>query len=357
MTNRLKLIITLLIIVLCTGHYNLNAQNQSGSNDDLHYPLQDTVDSPLYLKDPSNITQTVEYDAEKNEYVLVKKAGDVILEKRSLTFEEYQQYDMDKMIDSYWKNKTGASAAVSSATKSDGSLSSLIPAMRVNSDWFETIFGGQDITIRPSGSLDLKFSLVNNRNENLSLSENKRSTTAFDFDEDIQLNVMAQIGTAINFNLNYNTGATFDFEKEVMKLKYEGKEDDIIQLLEAGNISFSLPTTLIAGVQNLFGLRSKLKFGNLILDAVISQQKSESSTITVQNGAQSQEFNFKADDYDENKHFFLSQNFYDNYNKAMETFPIVNANIIITKIEVWRTNVGSAVSNNRNIAALADGNR
>lgn len=339
--------------MLCTGHYNLNAQNQSGSNDDLHYPLQDTVDSPLYLKDPSNITQTVEYDAEKNEYVLVKKAGDVILEKRSLTFEEYQQYDMDKMIDSYWKNKTGASAAVSSATKSDGSLSSLIPAMRVNSDWFETIFGGQDITIRPSGSLDLKFSLVNNRNENLSLSENKRSTTAFDFDEDIQLNVMAQIGTAINFNLNYNTGATFDFEKEVMKLKYEGKEDDIIQLLEAGNISFSLPTTLIAGVQNLFGLRSKLKFGNLILDAVISQQKSESSTITVQNGAQSQEFNFKADDYDENKHFFLSQNFYDNYNKAMETFPIVNANIIITKIEVWRTNVGSAVSNNRNIAALA----
>ena len=322
--------------------------------DSLHFPVKDSVDSPLYLKDPSNITETVEYDAAKNEYKLVKKIGDVVLEERALTFEEYQQYDMDKMIDSYWKSKNQTMAASASSSKGDGSLSSLIPAMKVNSDWFETIFGGQDIVIRPSGSLDLKFAIVNNRNENMSLSENRRSTTSFDFDEDIQLNVQAQIGTAINFNLNYNTGATFDFEKEVFKLKYEGKEDDIVQLLEAGNISFSLPTTLITGVQNLFGIRSKLKFGNLMLDAVISQQKSESNTITVQNGAQSQEFNFKADEYEDNKHFFLAQYFYDNYNKTMATFPVLNSNIIIKKVEVWRTNVGSAVNNNRNIVAFAD---
>ena len=322
--------------------------------DSLHFPLSDSTESPLYLKNPSNITETVEYDADKNEYVLVKRVGDVVLESRSLTFEEYQNYDMDKMIDSYWKTKTGTVAASTSSSKGDGSLSSLIPAMRVNSEWFETIFGGQDITIRPTGSLDLKFAIVNNRNENMAISENQRSTTSFDFDEDIQLNVQAQIGTAINFNLNYNTGATFDFEKELFKLKYDGKEDDIIQLLEAGYVSFPLPTTLITGVQNLFGIHGKFKFGNLLLDAIISQQKSESSTITVQNGAQTQEFNFKADDYEENKHFFLAQYFYDNYNKALTTFPVLNSNMIIKKVEVWRTNVGSAVNNNRNVIAFAD---
>lgn len=322
--------------------------------DSLHFPVKDSTESPLYLKTPSNITETVEYDTEKNEYRVVKKIGDVVLESRALTFEEYQQYDMDNMINSYWKTKTKTVASSSSSSKSDGSLSSLIPAMRINSEWFETIFGGQDIVITPSGSLDLKFAIVNNRNENMALNENKRSTTSFDFNEDFQLNVQAQIGTAINFNLNYNTGATFDFEKELFKLKYEGKEDDIIQLLEAGNISFSLPTTLITGVQNLFGVRSKLKFGNLLLDAVFSQQKSESNTITIQNGAQSQEFNFKADEYEDNKHFFLAQYFYDNYNESMKSFPILNSNIIIKKVEVWRTNVGSAVNNNRNIVALAD---
>ena len=322
--------------------------------DSLHFPIKDTTTSPLYLKQPSNITKTVEYDAVKNEYKLVTKIGDIVLEERSLTFEEYQNYDMDQMINNYWQTKTKTVASTTNATSSNGSLSSIIPAMRVNSELFETIFGGQDIVFTPSGSLDLKFAIVNNRNENMALSENRRSTTSFDFDEDIQLNVQAQIGTAINFNLNYNTGATFDFEKELFKLKYEGKEDDIVQLLEAGNVSFSLPTTLITGVQNLFGIRGKFKFGNLLLDAVISRQKSESSTITIQNGAQTQEFNFKADEYEDNKHFFLSQYFYDNYNKAMESFPVLNSNIIIKKVEVWRTNVGSAVANNRNIVAFAD---
>mgnify|MGYP000372839300 FL=1 len=168
-----------------------------------------------------------------------------------------------------------------------------------------------------------------------------------------QLNVLAQIGTAINLNFNYNTEATFDFENE-LKLKYEGKEDDIIQLIEAGNISFPLPLSLIQGSQSLFGVKTKLKFGNLTLDAVFSQQKSESNTVTVQGGAQMQEFNFKAYDYDDNRHFFLSQYFYDNYNKAMSTLPIINSNIVITKIEVWRTNIGAAVTNNRNLVAFAD---
>ncbi|MBQ7985454.1 MAG: cell surface protein SprA, partial [Bacteroidales bacterium] len=353
MIRRLGVWITFVFILMCCTANAVRANARLSQPDSLHFPIKDSVKSPFYLNDPSNITTEVEYDAVNNEYVLVKKAGDVVLDKRSLTFDEYQKYDMDKMIDSYWKSRISTPATASSP-QNEGSLSSIIPQMRVNSDLFESIFGGQEIVIRPSGSLDLKFAIVNNRNENMALSENHRSTTRFDFDEDLQVNLMAQIGTAINVNLNYNTGATFDFEKEVFKLKYEGKEDDIVQLLEGGNISFALPTTLITGVQNLFGVRSKLKFGNLMIDAVISEQKSESSSITVQNGAQSQEFNFSADNYEDNKHFFLSQYFYDHYNKAMETFPVVNSNIIIKRVEVWRTNVGSAVNNNRNIVAFAD---
>lgn len=349
-------VLVLLLFVIIGFNQKIEANNCLSNNfppDSLKYPVNDTNDSPLYLHNPSNITTTIEYDENTNQYLLVKKVGDVVLESRLLTFEEYQQYDLDKMIDSYWRQRVG-SAANATSTENEGALTSLIPQMKVNSDWFETIFGSQDITIRPSGSLDLKLGFALNTNKNMALPENQRSTFRFEFDEDIQANIMAQIGTAISFNLNYNTGATFDFDKDQLKLKYEGKEDDIVQLLEAGNVSFSLPTQLITGVQNLFGIRSKFKFGNLILDAVISQQKSESTSITVQNGAQSQEFNFKADEYEENKHFFLSQYFYDNYNNAMSTFPVINSNIIITKVELWRTNVGSAVNNNRNIIAFAD---
>ena len=323
----------------------------TAQTDSLRYSIDSDSDSPLYLQTPENVTSSVEYDPVKNEYVLIKRVGDLVIEKRILSFSEYQNYDMDKMISDYWKNRSATSKV--SAGSTEGVLGNLIPQLRVNSELFETIFGGQTIDIRPSGNAELKFGIINNRNENLALSENQRSVTSFDFDMNFQLNVMAQIGTAINFNFNYNTEATFDFENE-LKLKYEGKEDDIVQLIEGGNISFALPLTLIQGSQSLFGARTKLKFGNLTLDAVFSQQKSESSTVTVQGGAQMQEFNFKADDYDENRHFFIAQYFYDNYNNAMSTLPIINSNVVITKIEVWRTNIGSAVTNNRNLVAFAD---
>ncbi len=329
----------------------LGAFSVQAQEDGLRYSIDDSTDSPLYLSTPQNIKTEVEYDAENNEYILIKKVGEIVIERKVLSFSEYQNYDTDKMINDYWKNRSQTSKMTSASN--DGVLGNLIPQLKINSELFETIFGGQTIDIRPSGSAEIKFGLVNNRNENLALSENQRSTTSLDFDMNFQLNVMAQIGTAINLNFNYNTEATFDFENE-LKLKYEGKEDDIVQLLEAGNVSFPLPLQLIQGSQSLFGIKTKLKFGNLTLDAVLSQQKSESSSVTVQGGAQMEEFNFQAHKYDDNRHFFLSQYFYDNYDNAMSTLPIINSNIIITKIEVWRTNIGAAVTDNRNLVAFAD---
>lgn len=87
---------------------------------------------------------------------------------------------------------------------------------------------------------------------------------------------------------------------------------------------------------------------------MFSQQKSETSTITVQGGAQTSKFSVKALDYEENKHFFIAQAFADNYDNALSKLPIVNSNINITKIEVWVTNIGPAVTDNRNIVAFMD---
>lgn len=347
---RIRNLFFLLNIVCLLGFStNLIALNSLITNpDSTRYGVEGN--SPLHLSNPSNITTEIEYDSKNNEYVLIKKIGDLVIERRVLSFSEYQNYDMDKMISDYWKSRTQSSRMTPS---SEGALDNLIPQMRVNSELFETIFGGQTIDIRPVGSAELKFAIINNKRHDLSIQENQRSVTRFDFEEKIQLNVTAKIGEAINFGLNWNTGATFSFENE-LKLRYEGKEDNIIQLIEAGNISFPLPTTLIQGNQTLFGGKTKLKFGKLFLDLVFSEQKSKSSSITMQGGAQTQEFNFKADEYDENRHFFLSQYFYENYNNAMATLPLINSNINIIKIEVWRTNVGAAISENRNLVAFAD---
>jgi hypothetical protein len=75
-----------------------------------------------------------------------------------------------------------------------------------------------------------------------------------------QLNVQAKIGTKIELGANYNTEATFDFENK-MKLEYRGTEDEIIQLIEAGNVTLPFQGTLITGTQGLFGFKTQLRFG------------------------------------------------------------------------------------------------
>ena len=164
------------------------------------------------------------------------------------------------------------------------------------------------------------------------------------------------ITSKIEFNLNYSTDelAVTTTQTDQLKLKYNGKEDDILQLIEFGDITFPLNSTLITGSQSLFGVKTQLKFGNLFITAVASRKKSSSQSITISGGAEETEFYFRADEYEENKHFFLGHFFEEHYNQYLSTLPLVGSPIVITKIEVWRTTVGSATTNNRNIVAFTD---
>lgn len=323
---------------------------------DLRYPLpesepgatlQPNDKNKLFLGNPSNITEDFTYDPATNTYNYTRKAGDLRLTSpRSLSLDEYKQLDMDRSLNSYWREKNLGSGGAASRT-------GIIPQIHIGGEVFDRIFGGNTIDIRPQGSAEVTFGILSNRRDDPSLDIRQRKTTNFDFQQRIQMSVMAKIGDKIEFNTNYNTEATFDFENK-LKLKYEGKEDEIIKLIEAGDVTFPLNSTLITGSQSLFGLKTQLQFGKATVTGVFSQQKSETSTITVQGGAQTTKYSVRALDYEENRHFFLSQYFVDNYDNALSKLPIVNSNINITKIEVWITNIGPAVTDNRNLVALMD---
>ena len=321
----------------------------------LPYPFKDEEEylfnennneSPFYLKNPSNVADSVYYDPISNSYIFTKKVGDYDLSpSNEMSFEDYQKYDLNKTLKEYWKNKSDAYNTAKG--------SSLIPKIHIGGEAFDKIFGSNTIDIRPQGSAELIFGVNAMRREDPSLDVKQRRNANFDFQEKIQMNVTAKIGDKIQLGMNYNTEATFDFENK-MKLAYEGKEDEIIKIIEAGDVTLPLNSTLITGSQSLFGLKTKLQFGKTTVTSVFSQQKSKSSTIEVSGGAQTSEFEVKADQYEENKHYFLSQYYRDKYNGALQSLPIVNSNINITKIEVWITNIGAATTDNRNVVALMD---
>ncbi len=326
---------------------------RKGDTATLRYPFGDETvlpgsgkESPIYLKNPPNIKTTVEYDAETRQYYYVYKIGDRFYRvPTTLSFDEYQNQDLQSMINKYWEERSEAATM--------DNAKGIIPKIHIPGKVFETIFGNNTVDIRPQGSAEIDFGIISNKRSDPMLNTRQQRQTNFDFNEKIQMNVVAKIGDKIEFKIAYNTEATFAFENK-LKLKYEGKEDDIIQLIEAGDVNMPLSTNLIRGTESLFGIKTKLRFGRLTVTALYSEQKSETKNIVVQGNAQTQRFTIKADDYEENKHFFLGQYFRENYKTATRKLPVVTSNVNILKIEVWVTNVGSAVTQNRNIVAFMD---
>ncbi len=300
----------------------------------------------LYLNNPSNLKEDVIYDPVNNEYTITNKIGEIDYRKpASFSFDEYREYDTRRALDNYWRERANSAAGPTRL--------GVIPQLRVGGELFDRVFGGNTIDVRPQGSTELIFGVISNRRDDPFISQRLRRTTNFDFDMKIQMSVLAKIGDKIEFNTNYNTEATFDFENK-LKLKYEGKEDEIIKLVEAGNVNMPLNSSLITGSQSLFGLKTQLQFGKATVTSVFSQQQSQVQNITVQGGAQTQDFSTRALDYEENRHFFIGQYFRGQYQDALSTLPVITSNINITKIEVWITNIGAAITENRNLVAFQD---
>ncbi|MES3019796.1 MAG: cell surface protein SprA [Bacteroidota bacterium] len=331
------------------------AQNTSAVKDTsrLKYPFEDSkyiqLKRPpgITLPNPTNIQRSVEFDPVSKRYIIREKIGERFYRSpQYLSIEEYQKYENDLIKKNYWKELADLPLA-------EAREPGFIPPVKVNSKSFEKIFGGSTIDIRPQGSADLTFSGRINRNENPLFNERQRTQGNFDFDQRIQMNVVGQIGEKLRITTNYNTEAQFDFENQV-KLDYTGKDDEIIQKIEAGNVSLPLSTSLISGSQALFGVKTQLQFGRLNVTTVFSQQKSQQREITITNGSQQNEFSISGDNYEANKHFFLAKYFRDNYNKSLENIPIISSNINITKIEVWITNRANTTVNSRDVLGLID---
>ena len=316
-------------------------------NDRRNFDSGDERDqSGLFLKKPSNIKTTVEYDPETGQYITTEKIGDFNYRlPQSMSLEEYVRYDLQNSIRNYWRQRAGE--------QDQENRGGLIPRLSVGGEAFNRIFGGNSIDIRPQGFVEVSFGYQMNSTENPSIPERLRKVPSFDFNQKIQMNVNGNIGDKMKMRVNYNTEATFDYENK-MNLEYSGDEDEIIKKVEAGNVSLPLNGSLITGATNLFGVKTDMQFGKLFVSTVFSQNKGETKVVDIEGGAQKTSFEIKASDYDANRHFFLSQFFYNNYDKALRNLPVVQSSVTINKIEVWVTNRSGNYSESRNILALMD---
>jgi cell surface protein SprA len=315
--------------------------------------------TPIDLNDPDNAEYSARYDAATNSVTIYRKIGGMNVRlPYTMSWDDYQNDNIRRSMMNYWLERGRSASRLDAADGNNNDTEQqkntlLNSRWRVNSNLFTSIFGSDNITMKLQGQAEVSIGVQYSKINNPTLQERMRKTTSFDFNQQMQINLNSQVGEKLKLGINYNTEATFDFENQV-KLDYTGTEDDIIQDIEAGNITWNLPGTLIQGSQSLFGFKMDMKFGKLSVSTVFSQKKGESNSITVQNGATTQEFDIDITEYERNKHFFLSHRFKENYDRALQQLPIVNSPITINKIEVWVTNKTGNYNDARNIVAFVD---
>ncbi len=299
------------------------------------------------LKRPDNMKQEVVYNDTIDRYVIGTRMGKTWLAAPiMMDLTEYQKWSEKNLFRNFFRNKNAEIFEQKGKEKFD------FTDMHFDLGPAEKIFGPGGIRVKTQGSAEIKLGATLKSIDNPSLPIRNRNTTTIDFDEKININVTGKIGDKMNMNLNYNTDATFDYDAQNMKLKYDGKEDEIIKLVEAGNVSFPSNSSLIQGASSLFGVRTDLQFGKLKLQTVFSQKKSNSTSVGTKGGTQFTPFEINVANYEENRHFFLGKFFYRNYDGWMSRLPTPLTGVTLNRVEVWVTNKSGQSSNTRNIIAI-----
>jgi len=323
-------------------------------SDSLHFPIHDRRGDKLgnldqnsfNFRNPSNFRDSVEYDPKTNLYYVVERVGNKYYRTPTFyTYDEYTKLSGRQAENDYFRKRADMLSELNHKLDQ--------PKLFVNNSFFNRLFGNGKVDIRPQGNVDILAGYQGQNVQNPTLPEAARKTGGLDFNMDANVNVLGNIGSKLKLPISYNTQASFDWMNQ-LKLEYTGDADDIVKKIEAGNTSFTTRSAFMSSQQSLFGIKTQLQFGKLFVTGVIASQRSQSQSTTLQGGASLTTYQFKADDYDENRNFLLAQYFRNNYNKAMSNLPIVTSQVQILRMEVWVTNRNGAITQARQVVGLMD---
>ncbi|AQG82210.1 cell surface protein SprA [Spirosoma montaniterrae] len=310
----------------------------------------------------------------------------------TIPYDTYNELQNQAVGQNLWR-EYGAKRDGQSAVSGRG----LIPKLELP-PIVDRLFGGSQVDFKPNGFVTLDFGYLYQFIDNPILPVRQRRNGNFLFNEQISINFNGKVGEKLGVLANFDTKASFNFENQ-LKLNYKPggnlpafgtgqgvpglpnlpnapnlpgvngaasglpqftpQNENIIQGLEVGNINWAVNSQLIPGVQNLFGIKTQLRFGRLNATVVGSQQRSRKSEIVLRGGTSNRPFEIRADQYDENRHFFLSQFFRATYESSLKTLPQVTSGVNVTRVEVYVTNRTNTTETLRNVVGfqdLAEGN-
>jgi cell surface protein SprA len=309
--------------------------------------------SPFYSPTPLQSNIRVEMDSVLKYRVQEQMDSTEIDPGMLYDFDDFSKIQEYRIRQEYWRNRSRGLDG-----ESPVSSRSLIPPI-TTSPSLDRIFGGNEINITPTGFVNLDLGAIFRRIDNPSIPIRQQQNGNFNFNQQIQMSVNGTLGQKLKIGANFDSNNSFDFQNQ-LKAEYTGFKEDIIKSIELGNVSMPVQNSLIQGAQNLFGVKTQLQFGKLFVTAVASTQRGRRDELVIEAGGQGRQFEVQGSAYDENRHFFLSHFFRENYERWLRGLPQILSGVNITRVEVYIMNRAQNTETLRNLVAfmdLGEGNR
>ncbi|MFQ5750666.1 MAG: cell surface protein SprA [bacterium] len=241
---------------------------------------------------------------------------------------------------SYWQEHTVNQLTQKQVDKKGGGGINLDIPVKIKSKAFQKIFGSGTVGLTVTGNIRIQAGLRRENRSEVKTVLNQGANTNFKMQQTQRFSVTGKIGDKVTVNVDQDSERAFDFENNV-RLNYQGYEDEIIQRIEAGNISLTLPgtryVTFSGKNSGLFGIKSQMVLGNLNVTTVASQEKGESQRISLTGGAEEAPKRIKDYQYLRNTYFFLDFQYRENYkNFDQEGNHIALTSRRIEEIEVYK---------------------
>lgn len=332
---------------------------------------RDFPNTSLYRKKPSNLyaqpsatlrKRVIEIDSTGTFVEVREKVGDVVVRvPLRIPLEDYINLKLKAREREIWDELVYKYELKDTAMKQLGDIIKNITDFEIPlpSVGVLSIFGTPKISLKIGGAVDIHGAWRSETTEGVTASRLGNTRNEPDFRQQVQVNVDGMIGDKLQISADWNTERTFEYENQ-LKIKYTGYEDEIVQSVEAGNVSLQT-SPLIGGGEALFGIKARFKMGPLTLTTIASQKKGEIKEKSISGGASSTPFELRAYDYSKNNYFVHKDyadtsenlNLFNKYYGNPE--PIVNSFYYLKDIEVWRSVKQSLKNpNERNANAYMD---
>ncbi|RMF07291.1 MAG: cell surface protein SprA, partial [Candidatus Neomarinimicrobiota bacterium] len=163
-------------------------------------------------------------------------------------------------------------------------------------------------SLRVNGNVNISGKAVFQNQDLVRSSINEAQNTHIEFDQKQNLSIEGKIGDRITVKMDQDSERDFDWENNI-RISYEGKEDDIVQQVEAGNISLSLPSTQFVTFsgqnKGLFGLKAISKLGPVDITSIASIEQTKKERQKYKGGTESKTQQIKDYEWVKNRYFFI----------------------------------------------------